>query len=207
MRRKFKILPMVIFGLYIVLFFCYIFDKSSNEFIRIADLKVLSGGFTVNGESYDYLPEHVDTSGVVTIKKNIESLNDQDYLLIRTSLQEIKVYDGSNLLYEKTFNNKNHPYASLWHIIEIKDVKDLTIELYSPFEQMNGLINPIHYGSLSEIYVFMFDNYGLIFTIGLIVLLIGIVICVLSFIYYKNMRSQYLYLGLFFSTHFILDFK
>lgn len=198
MRKKFKILPISILSLYILFFSAlYIFDNSSNGAIHIPNLKVLSGEFTVNGDVYAELPDRIETSGVVTIKKNMTSINKQDYLLIRASLQEIRVYDGNTLLYEKTFNNKNHPYASLWHIIEIKEVEDLTIEIYSPFEQMNGLINPIYHGSISEINVFMFDNYRFIFITGLFVLIIGLLITVLSFVYRESTKSHYLYLGLF----------
>ncbi|MDY3195956.1 MAG: GGDEF domain-containing protein [Paracholeplasma sp.] len=198
MKRHIRLMPILIMLSYVMFFsLLIVFDRSSNELLSIQRVNRYEGQMVIDGVTYDNYPDKIDTKLPVQIDLDMNEFKGEDFLLLRTSLQDVFIYIDDVLVYSKSFNNENHPYASLWHIIEIEEGQTLSIILYSPYESMNGLINDIHYGSLSQIYAYVIKSHGIQFLTGVLLNIIGIMIIIISFMYYKNERSNYVYFGLF----------
>jgi diguanylate cyclase len=132
-----------------------------------------------------------------------EDFSTKQYLLIRTSLQDIEIHLNGDLLYEKDLSSERSlpPYASLWHIIELphdSDGKTLTITLHSPYEAMSGIINDIYYGSSVQLHRHIIHQFAFRLVIALFVLFMGLVM-LLSTIFLKKQKNYgNHHLGLFF---------
>ncbi|WP_052591363.1 sensor domain-containing diguanylate cyclase [Paracholeplasma brassicae] len=197
MKRHIRLMPILIMLSYVLFFsLLIVFDRSSNEKLTIETVNRYDDTLIINGTPYEKYPEKIESKLPIEIDLDMTTFKDEDFLLLRTSLQDLFVYIDGVLVYSKSFNNENHPYASLWHVIEISEGETLTLVVYSPYESMNGLINDIHYGTLSEIYAYIFQSHGLQFLMGILLNIIGLFIIVISFMYYKNERSNYVYFGI-----------
>lgn len=109
-----------------------------------------------------------------------------DHLLIRGSLSDVTVFVADEMIYEKKLENDRFPrspYASLWHLVEIPSHSrgdELSVVYRSPYENMNGFLNPIYYGPRGDILVFLLSQYGPPFVIDCLLLLVGIVLLILA---------------------------
>jgi diguanylate cyclase len=132
-----------------------------------------------------------------------EDFKTKQYILIRTSLQDIKILLDDEVLYEKELSSERNlpPYASLWHIIEIPHDsygKTLTITLHSPYEAMSGIVNDIYYGSSVQLHRHIIHQFAFRLVIALFVLFMGLVM-LLSTIFLKKQKNYgNHHLGLFF---------
>ncbi|NLG81590.1 MAG: hypothetical protein GX490_03570 [Bacilli bacterium] len=82
--------------------------------------------------------------------------------MIRSSLQDLKVYLDDDLIYEKKFGKSiMQPYASSWHFITLpsqSDSKILSIELSSPYASMSGRVNEVYYGTAVMHYKYLINH-------------------------------------------------
>ena len=130
-----------------------------------------------------------------------ESFHEPQYLMIRTSLQNIHVYLDGVLVYEKTYGNSlSNPYASMWHFVRLPrhiDGQTLTLEFSSPYTAMSGQINEIFHGTEAMHYTYLYRTYGSRLVIGLLAFTIGLLIMVSDLIFTKKDFRGYSYAGLF----------
>ncbi|MBN3490438.1 GGDEF domain-containing protein [Acholeplasma equirhinis] len=127
--------------------------------------------------------------------------NDQQFILFRTSLQDIKVYLEDVLIYEKTYgHNQLEPYASTWHTIPVSNQSEgkiLKIILVSPYSSMSGTVNEMFYGSEIMIYKYLMNTYMPRLALGVIVLTIGLIVMISNFFMSYARDKGYVYMGLF----------
>jgi diguanylate cyclase (GGDEF)-like protein len=90
--------------------------------------------------------------------------------------------------------------ASLWHVVPVPDHSTgstLEITYQSPYDKMNGLINPVMYGTHGDLMFYVLEKYGQPFLIDVLILLFGIIMLIIAFIIPKNMYNNIWYIGLF----------
>ena len=125
----------------------------------------------------------VEPETPVIIERTLgDSFDHTQYLLIRGSLQNLMVSLEGEVIYERLFFPEENgiilPVTSSWNLVRIPAQsvgKTLTLAICSPFEGMSGHVNSIHYGSHSQLLLFLISTYGpgllttgLIFLVGLI---------------------------------------
>lgn len=177
-----------------------------NTRLLLSDAKPLNENWTniENGVIFD-LPYDfdLDKNEIQNLSISLPSdFNDQQYILIRGSLQDVIVSLDGNLIYSYDLRseNKSIPYASLWHVVEIPENSqglDLVITLHSPFKSMSGLTNEVFYGSVNDLNVYVLQNFGVRLLIGLITLFMGILFSLLSLYVDKIKNNDVIYIGLF----------
>ena len=137
---------------------------------------------------------------VVTIERTLnDDFISSQTLLIRTSLSDLVVHLDGAVIYERSFEDKS-VYASSWHLIELpenSDGKSLEIILSSPYSSISGVVNDLYYGAPNDLYLTMFNLYGLRLIVGIIALIIGLVIMISSAVLLRKENQNTVYLGLF----------
>ena len=171
----------------------------TNENVRAVDSE-----WTYNDRAID-TDEKLDLDGdeayTLTTKLS-DQFTDKQYLLLRSSLSNIKVTLNENDIYEFKLDQglfKIAP-ASLWHVVSIPDHSadsQLEITYQSPYNKMNGLINPVMYGTHGDLMFYVLEKYGQPFLIDVLILLFGIIMLIIAFIIPKNMYNNIWYVGLF----------
>lgn len=130
-----------------------------------------------------------------------EAFHEPQYLMIRTSLQNITVYLDGNIIYEKSYGNSlSNPYASMWHFVRLPrhiDGQTLMLEFSSPYTAMSGQINEIFYGTEAMHFTYLYRTYGVRLAIGIIAFMIGFLVMISNFIFSKKDDRGYSYAGLF----------
>ena len=124
----------------------------------------------------------VEPETPLVLERTLDStFSDSQSLLIRGSLQNLVVSMDNEVIYERVFSPEENgislPMVSSWNIIEIpeqSDGKALSITLSSPFAEMSGQINSIHYGNNNHLLLYLIRTHGpglittgLIFLVGL----------------------------------------
>ena len=176
-------------------------NKTSK--INISEPNPLSSHWTYKNELISLpIKLDVDQSETVTIERELSlDFNETQFLMLRTSLQDVSVYLEGELIYEKTYGGSLlKPYASMWHFITLPRQtagQTLSIELTSPYQQMSGQINQIYYGTHAMHYAHLFRTYGLRLAIGLLVFTIGLLVVVSHFAFAKKQERGFLYAGMF----------
>src|SRR5690606_18158151 len=130
-----------------------------------------------------------------------ERFHDLQSLLIRTSLQNIRVFVYDELIYERNFGSEPFdPYASLWHMVDVHNHSEgsiLSIEFMSPYQDMSGQLNPIMIGQRDSLYVYLFTTYGIRFFVALLVLITGFFVVLMNTFLAKNKDKGFVYTGIF----------
>ncbi len=130
-----------------------------------------------------------------------EAFHEPQYLMIRTSLQNITVYLDGNIIYEKSYGNSlSNPYASMWHFVRLPrhiDGQTLMLEFSSPYTAMSGQINEIFYGTEAMHFTYLYRTYGVRLALGIIAFMIGFLVMISNFIFSKKDDRGYSYAGLF----------
>lgn len=129
--------------------------------------------------------------------------HNRNTLLLRSSMQDMRVYLDSALIYEHIKPASTgfvNPPASLWVSVPLPDDyagKMLTIEMSTPIKSFSGVINPVMLDSKDVLLFNLIKNQ--LFGLGVfgILFITGIVIVVASFFIKINQDSRILYLGLF----------
>ncbi len=164
--RNYKPYSIIVILLVLIVAFALFFSSRTTTSIDIRDndYKTLNYGWYTyeDGQkvNLDRLPTNVGTDSQGFSRIYIElgqDFNEKEFLLLRSSLQDISVYLDDELIYSHLIADapEHMPMASLWHIVEIdsrSEGKILSIELNSPYERFDGVINDIHYGTTGELY-------------------------------------------------------
>ena len=150
------------------------------------------------------LPRDVDVNvnEWYTISKVLDQSFDNDQvILVRTSLSNIRVKLDDEIIYEKIYGQKaSEPFASTWHFITIplhSEGKVLSISYASPYQQMAGQMNGIFIGNHSMHYAFLVRNYGIRVILSTLVFVIGFAMMIADFFISKNQQKGYVYAGMF----------
>ena len=177
--------------------------------IRIVPLSTFNDGWVlVQGDTeipLDTLPTMLDIPAgeSYTIKNTLtEDFHDINVMMLRTSLQNIKVEVDGSIIYEKTYQAESTlpPYASMWHFIELPahiGEMEISMTLSSPYKAMSGTVNDVHYGSYASLYTHLFDTYGYRLFVGIFVLIAGLIMMFASLFIKKGEGIRYTYIGLF----------
>src|SRR5690606_9699650 len=99
-------------------------------------------------------------------------------------------------IYEANFEGEL-TYASTWHIFEIpsnSQGKLLELIFSTPYDSMRGIINEIHYGYLSALYIHITSEFGLRMLVGLLTFAIGLGILVIT-LFFRKENYEMIYLG------------
>lgn len=140
-------------------------------------------------------------------------VEDNFYLCIRSSKQELKVYVDDEL--RKEYTTKDTRYfgkvsAVAWIFVELNSMdagKNVRME-FTTDSSYTGVFHEIYYGDKWDIWANFFERNGLELMIGLLMLVLGIVSIVVSvalkITYKKNITMEYLGWGIFFTAFWIL---
>ena len=147
--------------------------------------------------------------------KNVlpNDVEDNVYLCIRSSKQEMKVYVDDVLRQEYTTEDTRwfgKVSAVAWVFVELdaKDAgKDIRIELQTD-SSYSGVFHDIHYGEKWEIWSKFFEQHGTELIIGIFMLILGVASIVISIAlkmsYKKNIEMEYLGWAVFLTAIWIL---
>ena len=195
--------------LVIIVVLC-ILAPGDNVHFSNEDVTELNSGWQIidgNGDPASItLPTRLDVSAgedyQIFIKLN-EEFPDNTTLCIRSSLQTLRVLLDEQEIYSQGFHKNTPiytPVASMWNLIRLpRNTKGKTLRLVfsSPYPSMAGLVNPIIYGSKSAVLFYFMRTYGPGLLIALLILLIGLVLIIISFVIRSILDRGLLYLGLF----------
>ncbi len=169
------------------------------HFFKSADsIAALENGWTLTDGSISYeitLPSKNEfdiENNTVTLENTLpEALPLNPVILMRTSLQEIKIYIGSELRYTyggDKFRAFGKNSGSIWNIVPLSDIdvgKSIEVLLYSPYEDYKATFNTFYVGTYEGALSLLFNTYGLnllfIFTtaiVGLALLLYYTFLCI-----------------------------
>lgn len=150
----------------------------------------------------DVLPVHLDIANddSYTIETVLgDDFKQSQYMLIRTSLSNVRVVLDGVLVYVVDFDDEIG-YASTWHVVEIpseSEGKMLSLTFDTPYESMRGIINEIEYGSTNALYTNILRDYGFRFVMGALLLMVGLIIYITSLFMFDKQNRSNVYLGLF----------
>src|SRR5690606_3808734 len=112
----------------------------------------------------DSLPFRIETyeNDIYSIEQVLSDVFvKQQQVLVRTSLANLLVKLDGTVIYEANFDVEIN-YASSWHIFEIpQDSEGKTLELVfsTPYSVMDGILNEIHYGYLTSLYLEIMSEF------------------------------------------------
>jgi len=205
MKKIWHYFPYIILAV-VILFFVSLalVFKSDSVRIDIDEVKSLNTGWSFDAQEIASLPInlHVEKNTSYTVKTTLgEDFTLRKVVLVRSSLSNIEVHLDGELIYQKQFGETQFPpYASMWHFIEIpghSENLELSLTFFSPYTDMSGIVNEIHYGTHAEVYAYLFNTYGFRLMIGSFVLFAGLVILTLSLFFFRTQNKGFMYIGLF----------
>lgn len=187
---------------FIMLLFVMCLVFSSGDYLfKSQNVNLIEDGWTYENESISLggkLDIEAGDSYTITTDYPVTS---GEYLLLRSSLSDIEVSVNNQKIYEKTYKNSGFikkPLPSLWHLVEIpQDGQTLRITYCSPYEKMNGLLNPVAYGQKGNLLFHIYDQYGLPFIIDLLILFMGLLMLVIAYINPKKIHNNIRNIGMF----------
>jgi len=132
-----------------------------------------------------------------------EDFKNEQTLLIRSSLSDLRVLLGSNELY-KSMNEKEgllrQPYASAWHLVTLPKRSNgeiLKIEVFSPFKAMHGSFNQISYGNRGDLILNLLKENKVIVLTDVIIFFLGFVLVLFSLAFSDEAKERILSIGIF----------
>lgn len=195
--------PYLVFLLTLLVFFILFFTNYASSKIQVPDPQRLSAHWTY-GDEVISLPVKLDVqrNESVVIKHVLSvDFHEPQVLMLRSSLQDVRIFLEDELIYEKTYGDSIiEPYASMWHFITLPrhiDGQVLSVELTSPYQAMSGQVNEMFYGTHAMHYAYLFRSYGLRLFIGLLTLIIGFIVMLSHFFFAKKQDRGFAYAGLF----------
>lgn len=142
-----------------------------------------------------------------------EDVEDNVYLCVRSSKQEMKIYIDGVLRQEYTTKDTRlfgKVSAVAWVFIELQSEdagKEIRMEIQTD-SSYSGVFHDIHYGDKWAIWSEFFKGNGIELIIGLFMLVLGVATIVISFAlktsYKKNIEMEYLGWGVFLAAIWIL---
>lgn len=193
--------------LLVITILSFIFSSESYK-IKIDNARELDQpwSITLDGEIETInLPYKFDVepNAFYSISQDLSSdFENSQMLLIRSSLQDIRILLDDVIIYEKIQKDNQGfpPYASMWHFVEIPEHSEgqtLTISTNSPYDAMSGQFNVVYYGTQAQLLSQIFANYGFRFIVAFLVLLGGLFMMGINMLMSKTMNKGNMYLGLF----------
>lgn len=187
----------------VALFMTLFFIRYDSLRISIDQPQRLNNGWVFEGKDIS-LPEKLtipkDTPYLISHELE-EDFSESQVMMIRTSLQNIRVFLDDVLIYEKIYGKSfAETYASAWHFIPLPsqvEGRTISIELSSPYHSMSGTINEVYYGTEVMLYRYLMNTYGAKLIIGFIVLFIGLVVMISDFLMRNARGKGFAYVGLF----------
>ncbi|BES64992.1 hypothetical protein SANA_14310 [Gottschalkiaceae bacterium SANA] len=175
---------------------------------------VISGANRVDEVTLPYqIPSDQRGEHFLITKTINEDFEDEMYLRIRASMQDIRVMAKGEVIYQSERDHEGSlvfPEVSMWHLIKLpRDMKGeiLTIDFSTNIEAFKGMVNGIYYGSEGALLKdLVARNYtGLL--VGIIMLLAGITSIIVSFSLRKLGDRRLFYIGVFSITASIWMFS
>ena len=142
-----------------------------------------------------------------------QGVEDNQYLCIRSSKQEMKIYIGDELRKEYSTEDTRlfgKVSAVVWVFLELEEEdagQNIRIEVQTD-SSYSGVFHEIHYGERWEIWSEFFKENGVELMIGLLMLVLGVASIVISIAlkisYKKNIEMEYLGWAVFLTAIWIL---
>jgi diguanylate cyclase (GGDEF)-like protein len=195
--------PYIALVLIIILFLTMFFVNRGVERIMAKHPNDFNDAWSYGSETIDLpIDLYVKAGQTYTIEKVLtEDFHEPQYLMIRSSLQDVSVSLEGAVIYEKSYGESlDNPYASMWHFVQLPrhiDGQTISITFDSPYQAMSGQINEIFFGSEVMHHTYIRDTFGLRLTIGVISFFVGIMIMLSDYILTKKQDRGYAQLGLF----------
>ncbi|MCH4887073.1 diguanylate cyclase [Acidaminobacter sp. JC074] len=170
------------------------------------DKHLLESGSVKTMDDWTYMGQHIEVGEHLHITGGqaytLTSKVPEDYknhynLLLRSSLSHVHVAVDDYQVYDSELNYPQSPMASIWHIVELPENsvgKTIRVTYQSPYEAMNGVVNPVTYGSSGNLKQSIVTSYGQSLAMAMFILFIGIVLIFTSFV---NPTSNAWHVGLF----------
>ena len=217
LKRVFLLIVFAIFGYFVV-----------GQVVLSCERDIGSGKHQILSNEWilireDGTRENIEIPGKCDAKRNelivIENVLPDDvqdnlYLCIRSSKQEMKVYIGDELRKKFTTEDtrlfgKVSTVALVFVELYAEDAgKDIRIEVQTD-TSYTGVFHEIHYGERWEIWTQFFKIHGVELAVGLIMLVLGILSVVIGSIlkitYKKNIEMEYLAWAVFITAVWILS--
>lgn len=193
------IILLVIFAVFLTMFFI----NRQTQILRTADTFDMNEGWTYQGDAITVPTDlDVDKNEAYTISTTLNNdFEEVQYMLIRTSLQDITVTLDGNVIYERVYGDSlTSPYASMWNLVLIpKGSEGLTLDITfsSPYRGMSGQISDMYYGAEAALYGHLVRTYGIRLLIAAFIFMIGLIVMITDLIAFKDQQRGYVYAGLF----------
>ncbi|HOI46988.1 MAG TPA: GGDEF domain-containing protein [Bacilli bacterium] len=197
-------IPIITMGIFFLILTFFSLLNVHNHKFDFSDYQFLNEDWTHGTQTIEKLPIDLDApvGEFVSISKALpEDFNKTKTILIRTSLQDIIVKLDDVIIYEHIHEEIGQisSYASLYHMVSIpahSSGKTLEISTSSPYEAMSGRMNAIVYGTTAELNYYLITTFGLRFLIGLVALLVGILLVVISIIAFGKVSEASSLMGM-----------
>ncbi len=204
MKRHNILLPLIIFGSFIMILLTYAVISEHTLYFDFSHYQRLNTQWTQNGQVIDELP--IDLLTPANQEITISNVLSNDFyepqlLLIRSSLQNLEVRLDGTLIYSHYHDpiGAMNTYASVWHIVPLPAESDgsiLSITTVSPYPSMSGRFNQIIYGSEGEINHYLLTTYGFRLIVGLIVMAIGVLLVFINMMAFRRFSESATLLGI-----------
>lgn len=146
---------------------------------------------------------HLKANESYTLSRSLPLIEeDHDWLLLRSSMQSLKVFVENILIYDGTLPPKSswdYTYASVWNVIPLQPSfsgKNITIEVKTPIASFSGKFNPIFIGGKDVLLYQIYETHWVHFVISGILFVAGLIMLVFSFFIKMSDDSRLFYLGL-----------
>lgn len=196
--------PIILVTVFFVVVFSFFLTSNNSNRLGIDTYNSFNEGWYYENKAIS-LPYDADAQSNedASIKKILPiEFDTPQVILIRTSLQDIRVYVEGTLVYENTHEKINNMrmFASLWHTIELDGQsagKEIEIVLNTPYALMSGRFNAVHYGSMVALHTYIIETFLYRVLIGIFVLLIGISIFLTNIVFFKKIEDKSALYGVF----------
>lgn len=135
-----------------------------------------------------------------------EVFHEEQVLLIRSSMQQLEVFVGTDLLFTSPQPQRSRnvhlwaPPASLWHLVRVpagSAGKVLSLRMSSPVAAFSGLVNPVLYASGQALIYHLVRQEFPAFILTSWLMLIGLIFLIIHLFVHRQSDNRLYYLGLF----------
>ena len=186
---------------------------SENLALVQEQVSVLDSGWNLEGAAVSLhdtdLPARLDiNAGEPYTASRIldEDFHEEQVLLIRSSMQQLEVSVGADLIFTSSQPQRSRnvhllaPPASLWHLVRIpagSAGKVLSLRMSSPVAAFSGLVNPVLYASGQALIYHLVRQEFPAFVLTFWLMLIGLIFLIIHLFVYRQSDNRLYYLGLF----------
>ncbi|MBN2898646.1 MAG: diguanylate cyclase [Clostridia bacterium] len=166
-----------------------------------------SSGWSYQGEDISLNGQKLDIpkNTAYSFSKKLPDTHDTDaYLLFRGSLADVSVKLDQQIIYSSQRERLlwiDSPPASLWHMVPISSDYAgslITITLQSPYQTMNGLMNPVYLGSYGDLLFEIIHQFGIAFAVDILIFIFGVFLTIFAFVSpNREVNHSTWYVGMF----------